>query len=35
MERVVNFLKEAETYYFGNSGRRSAKGKTFWNSTYF
>ena len=29
------FFERSRDILFGNSGRRPAKGKTFWNSTYF
>ena len=35
MERVVQFLKEAETYYLATVEGDQPKGKTFWNRTHF
>ena len=35
MERVAQFLKEAETYYLATVEGDQPKGKTFWNRTHF
>ena len=34
-QHSLKFFKRSRDILFGNNGRKSAKGKTFWNSTYF